>query len=65
MRYPNTVNAYRIAAGEYNNTQAGVPGQGFAPARPMGFASIQSRVKAAWLVFTGRADALIWPGQED
>lgn len=32
------------------------------PARPMGYASFRYRCKAAWLVFTGRADALKWPG---
>jgi hypothetical protein len=33
----------------------------YVPARPLGFRSFPFRVKAAWLVFTGRADALIWP----
>lgn len=34
------------------------------PARPMTNRqpSIQERFRAAWLVFTGRADALRWPG---
>lgn len=31
------------------------------PARPEGYASILVRFRAAWLVFTGRADALVWP----
>lgn len=31
------------------------------PARPMGWPSIKSRFKAAWLVFTGKADAVTWP----
>lgn len=31
------------------------------PARPTGFWSWSYRLKAAWLVWTGRADALIWP----
>lgn len=65
MRYPNLVNAYRIASGDYNGIQTNVPGVGCAPARPEGFASLPSRVKVAWLVFTGRADALLWPGQEN
>lgn len=30
------------------------------PARPLGFYSLENRLKAAWLVFTGRADALLW-----
>lgn len=33
------------------------------PARPLGLFSLRSRLKAAWLVFTGRADAVEWEGQ--
>ncbi len=40
--------------------QAEINGQ-WVPARPLGFASPWYRWKAAWLVFTGRADALVWP----
>jgi hypothetical protein len=29
--------------------------------RPMGCFSIANRVKLAWMVFTGKADALVWP----
>ena len=36
------------------------PGK-WAPARPEGFFSLRNRLKCAWLVFTGRADALVWP----
>jgi hypothetical protein len=32
-------------------------------ARPEGFGSIWYRLRATWLVFTGRADALIWHKQ--
>lgn len=31
------------------------------PARPMGWSDIPSRLKFAWMVFTGKADAVIWP----
>jgi hypothetical protein len=34
------------------------------PARPLGFFSITHRLRCAWLVFTGKADALIWPEDE-
>lgn len=37
-------------------------GGDWVPARPEGYPSILVRIQAAWLVFTGRADALIWPG---
>lgn len=33
------------------------------PARPYGFFGLASRLKLAWAVFTGEADALFWPGQ--
>jgi hypothetical protein len=35
------------------------------PARPWGLDTLPSRVRLAWEVFTGRADALVWPGQND
>jgi hypothetical protein len=31
------------------------------PARPLGFYSMGTRIRAAWMVFTGKADAVIWP----
>jgi hypothetical protein len=33
----------------------------YVPARPLGWTNIQHRLKAAWLVFTTRADAVVWP----
>ena len=33
------------------------------PARPLPMYTIFERWKAAWLVFTGKADALRWRGQ--
>jgi len=33
----------------------------YVPARPEGFVSIHHRIHCAWLVFTGKADAIIWP----
>jgi hypothetical protein len=32
-------------------------------ARPFGMYSLRSRLRLAWAVFTGRADALFWPHQ--
>ena len=35
------------------------------PCRPLGWPGIRGiwfRVKAAWLVLTGEADAVVWPG---
>lgn len=35
---------------------------GYVIARPIGFWSLRTRLKATWLVWTGRADAVVWPG---
>ena len=43
--------------------QAGLPDGRWVPARPLGFCSIGNRIRCAWAVFTGRADAVEWPGQ--
>ena len=36
----------------------------YVPARAHRTFTLAQRMRATWLVFTGRADALIWPGQE-
>ena len=33
------------------------------PARPYGLTGLRVRFKAAWMVFTGKADVLIWHKQ--
>lgn len=33
--------------------------------RPVGQQTFRQRLSATWLVFTGRADALVWPGEDD
>lgn len=35
----------------------------YVPARCEGFCSWRYRLKATWLVFTGKADALVWHKQ--
>lgn len=40
-----------------------VKGGGYELARPYGMFSLRSRLRLAWAVFTGRADALFWPFQ--
>lgn len=39
-------------------------GERWLPARPLALASFAYRLKLAWMVFTGRADALTWPHLE-
>ena len=31
------------------------------PARPLGAGGLVNRLRLAWLVFTGKVDALLWP----
>lgn len=44
-------------------SQCGLSDGRWVPARPMGFYGIGNRIRCAWAVFTGRADAVTWPGQ--
>lgn len=54
-----------LARATNNGTQAGLPDGRWVPARSMGDYSLANRFHCAWLVFTGRADAVTWPGQGD
>lgn len=58
-KYPNTITLNNLLVTvETVSTQ--INGKWY-PARPMGYPSFISRLKATWLVFTGKADALVWP----
>jgi hypothetical protein len=39
-------------------------GNQWVPARPLGYGGIVRRIKLAWMVFTGKADAVTWPGNQ-
>ena len=61
MRHPSIISVASVMAS--GMSRAGIDGE-WMPARPMGYMSLRYRLKAAWLVLTGRADALIWPGNQ-
>ena len=62
MRYPNILTA-RWFTTKAAEVQCRVPpGMSWVPARPTGYPSHWHRCKAAWLVFTGKADAVTWEG---
>lgn len=63
-RYPNICHVESVVRNAAE-VQAGLPDGRYVPARPFGWQSWTMRWKAAWLVFTGKADALLWPGQEN
>lgn len=58
-KYPNLFRLDNLL--ETRNSVAVQINGKWVPARPEGFASLTSRLKITWLVFTGRADAVIWP----
>jgi len=43
-----------------NGPITGSAERGWMPARPLGLDTLSSRLRLAWAVFTGRADALFW-----
>jgi hypothetical protein len=34
----------------------------YIPARSLGLDTLSNRIRLAWMVFTGKADAFTWPG---
>lgn len=62
MKYPNITTVESVIKGA-KEVSCGLADGRYVPARPLGFQSWPSRWKATWLVFTGRADALMWEGQ--
>lgn len=71
-RFPNKIDAYELHK-EWSDlntpkTSAQVEIDGvkkWVPGRHLGYPSFWSRCKLGWAVFTGRADALFWKGQEE
>jgi len=61
-RTPNITTVQNVIDGA-KMVSAGLPDGRWVPARPYGFQSWRYRLRATWLVFTGKADALIWDGQ--
>ena len=62
--YPNRINATQLCT-EWDLTKE-IQFKGrklWVPARPVGYPSWRSRIRLAWAVFTGKADALFWDGQ--
>lgn len=62
MKYPNIISASDIVR-DAQHTQAGLSDGRYVPARSLGWPSFTNRVRATWLVFTGKADAVTWEGQ--
>jgi hypothetical protein len=61
---PNIRNVCDVV-NDARSAQCGLPDGRWVPARPQTASQLDpfGRFKAAWMVFTGKADALVWPGQ--
>ena len=63
-KYPNIVKLESVQfVGKTEVTLTKV-GDHWVPKRWEGYASLRNRFKCAWMVFTGKADALVWPGNQ-
>lgn len=64
MRKPD-IRCVTSVVRDANETQCGLPDGRWVPARSLTYSQLNpfGRFKAAWLVFTGRADAVTYPGQ--
>jgi hypothetical protein len=61
-RYPDIVTVRSVINGA-KIVSTKLPDGRWVPCRGLGWQSWHIRWQAAWLVFTGRADALLWDGQ--
>jgi hypothetical protein len=62
MRHTPGVFTIQSLLSSANEVSVSLPGSNeWVPARPTVAIGFRSRCRAAWLVFTGRADAVVWP----
>lgn len=59
MKYPNILSVHTVQTISATTHIEVFPGK-WVPVRPEGYPSLRHRFKAAWMVFTGKADALVW-----
>lgn len=63
-RFPNIYLLEELTPEQVNSTQTEASPGKWCPARPLGYPSFWSRIKLAWGVFTGKYDAVKWPGNQ-
>jgi hypothetical protein len=59
MRHPNLINVNSLSTIDVVVLKNGE----YVRARPVSYPSIFQRIYYAWMVFTGKADALVWNNQ--
>jgi hypothetical protein len=61
MKCPQIFQSTRLIQSTNDWPQANYgQGKGWRPARPVSPGGLQLRLKAAWLVLAGKADAVVW-----
>ena len=60
---PQLIDVREFQKGVLLSNQCLTSKYGWVPARPIANPSFVTRIKLAWMVFIGRADALTWPEQ--
>ena len=66
-RCPAIYDAYEMLERpeKFRDLSVSLDGKSYVPAREHRTFTLAQRLRATWLVFTGQADVLVWPGQED
>jgi len=62
MKYPS-IRTVESVIKDANENACGLPDGRWVPARSEGYPSLIHRLKATWLVFSGKADAITYTGQ--
>lgn len=57
---PSLIHADEISSVRSGSSLVFINGK-WVHARPIGHFSLANRIQLAWMVFTGKADALVWP----
>jgi hypothetical protein len=63
MKSPTKYTLLSLVAMAHTDVIASSDGVKWFPARPEGYSSVSHRFRIAWLVFTGKCDAVEWPGE--
>lgn len=64
MKSPGKYTLYDLVRLAAHGANFSEDGKLWHPARPISYSSFKRRVKYAYLVFTGKCDAVEWPGDQ-
>lgn len=64
LKAPSLYTLELLRSNELLDTMRQGEDEKWVPARPIGYFSLANRLKLAWMVFKGEADAFTWPGNQ-